>query len=271
MPALTSSASRLRHILLGALAVGAGAFSLVHLSPWTVSEVGQRAFCAGLATLGIVLVFASSRLPDLGRRAMLLGLTTVALASTFRFDPQRFHHIDYHDVTCYYLGAKYSDEIGPFDLYPTVVLVDRENRHQAKLDTTYWAQDRNGFQRKPLKHALKRGREVRTTRFSPERWKQYEKDVLVFQKGLGKGGFRGFLRDKGFNATPAWIAYVKPLVEIVPAAQVRWLTLLDPVLMLGALLLVAVTFGWETGAWSLFYFCVTISTKWLILGSIILR
>lgn len=236
-----------------------------------VEEDTRKVIFSVLAACGIALCLVARMIRPLIRKCAIGVLCVVALANGYRFDARQVGDIDYHDVTCYYLGGKYAAELGPFDLYPAVVEADRRNRRWADLKVKYWAQSRDGFERKTLRHALKRGRVVRKTSFEKERWKEFEGDVEKLQDLLGKRRFRFFLVDKGFNATPAWIAYAHPIIEAVPLEHLRILTLLDVGMLGGALLFVAATFGGEAALFSIFFFLVTISTKSLIPGSHILR
>jgi hypothetical protein len=243
---------------------------LLHWVP-DVDDDGQKAIFAVLLTVGLFLASVWQRTAKSFRRLFLAGLCLLALANMFRWSTERLSRVDYHDVTCYYLGGKYADELGPYELYPATVLADSENRRWANLRKNYWAQSREGFERERLHHALKRGKQVRKQHFTSERWEEFEQDVLALQDEMGKRRFQGFLVDKGFNATPAWIAYAHPLIELVPVEYVEFLTILDALLLTIAFAFVAHTFGGVVGLWGLFFFCSTISTKWLVPGSVILR
>src|SRR5690606_16678867 len=184
-----------------------GAVSFLCLLHWVpdVDDDGQKAIFAVLLSVGLFLASLWQRTATKFRRGLLAILCVLALANMFRWSTERLGRIDYHDVTCYYLGGKYADELGPFELYPATVLADFENRRWANLGKKYWAQSREGFERERLSQAVQRGKKVRKQRFTEERWEEFEDDVLVLQEEMGRRRFRSFLVDKGFNATPAWI------------------------------------------------------------------
>lgn len=265
------SQSRTKLIVAGALlAFFVGFFFSLDLVP-DLDSREQKLTLAGLLIAATPLAIGWSSLAERVRLSLLALLCCLAFGTMFRWSRAHVERYDHHDVICYYLGGKYAPELGPFDLYPAAVLADHQRRRWAKLDNNYWAQSVHGFERQPLTHALSRGREVRRQSFTKARWREFRADVLAFQKDMGRRRFRNFLVDKGFNATPAWIAYARPLIELVPVSQVRYLALLDALLLAGAFLFAATTFGSAATLWSIFFFCATISTKWLVPGGEILR
>ncbi len=231
----------------------------------------QKSTFAAILIAAAPLALFWNRLGTKRRTSFLVLLCFLGFGTMFRWSRAQVEGYDHHDVVCYYLGGKYAPELGPFDLYPATVRADREQRRWADLKASYWAQSVDGFERKPLRHALKRGNAVKKTQFTEARWKLFKKDVHALQAEMGRQRFRNFLVDKGFNATPAWIAYARPLIEMVPVEHVRILTLLDAALLSGALIFCAFTFGSTATLWTLFFFCTTISTKWLVPGGEILR
>lgn len=260
-----------RNGLLFALALVLLAVSLL-VREGPISGLQQKGVHAVLAALALILVAVWRRLGADWRRPLLVLLLALSVANVLRWSSERIGHIDLHDVTCYYLGGKYAPELGPFGLYPAAVRVDRLHHRYAKMrNVTYWAQSREGFEHQPLRHAAVEGRRLQKEVFSEERWAAFEHDVLYFQERMGKRRFRNFLRDKGFNATPGWLLYAHPLMNAVPVEHVPQLVLIDLVLLLGALGFAGFTFGLDAALFLALFLCVTISTKWLIPGSIILR
>lgn len=266
-----SSGCRTRLTVVGALLafVTCFYFSLDLIDD--LDSTKQKFALAALLVLATPLALAWNVLENRVRIGLLTLLCCLAFGTMFRWSRAHLERYDHHDVVCYYLGGKYAPELGPFDLYPAAVLADYQERRWTKLSGNYWAQSLDGFERKPLSHALKRGKQVRKERFTKARWRAFRADVVAFQNNMGRRRFRTFLVDKGFNATPAWIAYARPLIELVPVSQVRYLALLDAFLLAGSFIFVATTFGSAVTLWSIFFFCTTISTKWLVPGAEILR
>lgn len=66
-------------------------------------------------------------------RTALVILALVALINFYQWGTRvPFEQIDSYDVIHYYLGAKYFEELGYYDLYPAIILVDQENGQYLK-------------------------------------------------------------------------------------------------------------------------------------------
>lgn len=193
--------------------------------------------------------------------------------------------LDAYDLLHYYVNAKYFDELGYFDLYPAVMLVDVENHGPFfRQGPTYMAQDEAGHHLEPVDAGVARGREVRE-RFTPERWSQFAHDVLYLQRTVGcsvRGKSKRCVRelddalwnqlinDHGFNGTPVWTMVARPLTS-VPIEHVKLLGYLDVVLVVGALGLVAWAYGGTTALWTALFLLVTYSTRWPYFTWVLLR
>ncbi len=182
--------------------------------------------------------------------------------------------IDVYDVIHYYLGPKYFDELGYFDLYPACILADMENGGPHFTNPpTYQAQDIDGYEVRAFNAALKHGQQVKA-RFSEERWQAFSHDFITLQReyyGLTTKYWQQLVNDHGFNGTPAWTGYAAPLVNLVPVESVKLLGYLDI-----GLVLVGIAVGWWAfGGWSaafLFFFLLTTySTRWPTFSWAILR
>jgi len=253
----------------------AGAFlllgSLLFFAPFQLNGHSQKAAHALVSGAALLLVLSWVRLPQLMRRVMLLVLVVASILNVLRFDTRRLSHIDHHDVVCYYLGGKYAAEVGSFGLYPALVEADRVGRRWTDFKANYWQQSRDGFERKSLRFARKEGRAIRKESFSKERWKEFESDVRSIQKTIGQRRFRSILRDKGFNATPAWITYASPIMNAISVEDVWIIAKADLLLLSIAFGFVGFTFGFDTLLFGLLFLCSSISSKWLIPGSVLFR
>lgn len=261
----------LRRILLVLLAIAIAVLALVYLIPGEIDGKQQKAGHAILALGGLAVIISWTWLGPRTRSVALLLLSILSVANTLRWSSDRLSSIDHHDVVCYYLGGKYSKELSSFYLYPALVEADRHGLRYASMKANYWSQSRSGFAREPIKNAKKEGQLVRKERFEPSRWEEFEKDTRYFQNEMGRGRFRSLLSDKGFNATPAWLSYAGPVMNLVPPEQVHWIAKADLLFLGGALVLVGTTFGLNTALFALFFFCVSISSKWLTPGSVLFR
>lgn len=178
-----------------------------------------------------------------------------------------------------YLNAKYADELGTLDLYPCVILADHENDGPwfPNEGDRYLAQREDDARHvvRSIAHALDRGRTVRDTRFTPERWAAFSHDLLVLQREarprMSAAMWRELIRDHGYNGTPVWTTIAAPLAAAVPVEAVKLLGGLDVALIVAATALVAWAYGRDVAGWALFWMTVTFSMRWPVVSWVFLR
>lgn len=201
---------------------------------------------------------------------LLSILTMVSAANYFRLGTELLvDRIDSYDVIHYYLGARYFKELGYYDLYPALILADHENRPLTNRLFEYRAQNKEtGYQVRPIQDGIERGRYVRETRFTAERWHQFEHDFLYLQRNfqLTKTLWRTLVNDRGFNATPAWIFLMKPIAEWVPVEHIKWLCAVDILFLAIGLLAVRWAYGNTAALWGLLFFMLSYSLRWPVIS-----
>lgn len=261
-----------RPLLIG-LAVAAMVLLALDLSPGGIDGRVVEAIKYWICLLGIILVVVWRWVPRQVATGALICLTVLAGLNYSRFSPRLFTKIDTFDTYHYYLGAKYFDEVGYYDLYPASALVDAEAGTHNRGAKRYRAQTEEGYRPRPLKHALKRGQQVRDEQFSPARWEAFAHDFLYIQREckMGRGSWKTILMDRGFNAPPFWIAIARPVAHIFPVEWLKFLCLLDIFLLLGALTLVSRAYGRVTALWAAFFTLASFSLRWPELGGCFLR
>jgi len=255
------------------LAVGVLALLALEHAPRQLDgrTVEALKYWIGLCGIGLVVVWRWVA-PRIAVGA-LVALTLIAGLNYARFSPRLSTKIDTFDTYHYFMGAKYFDEVGYYDLYPTSALVDAESVPHHRGIKRYRSQTEEGYRPRPLKHALKRGRVVREERFTPERWASYTHDFLYIQREceMGRGSWKTILMDRGFNAPPFWIAVARPIAQVVPVEWLKFLCLLDIWLLLAALTLVSRAYGRVTALWAAFFTLASFSLRWPELGGTFLR
>jgi hypothetical protein len=240
------------------------------------------------AIAGGLLAACWTLLPKGARRPALAGLAVLALANYVRWGPEAIvKRLDAYDLLHYYVNAKYMDELGYLDLYPAVLLVDAENGGPFfPKAQQYMAQDERGHHFEPISHGVARGRVVRETRFTPERWATFEKDVLTLQRDIGcrdrdrRGRcvrelddtlWRDLVLDHGFNGTPVWSLVAGPIANAVPVEHLKALASLDVGVLAVALGVVAWACGADAALFALLFLLLTYSTRWPYVGWVFLR
>jgi hypothetical protein len=240
-----------------------------------VSRAVSEGYKVWLALAAMGLAGAWMWLPRRVAVGLLTTLTLVASLNYVRWGPKLPKRVDPYDLIHYYLNAKYFDELDYFDLYPACILADHENNGPYFTEgNKYLAQDENGHALKPIEHALARGRVVKETHFTPARWTAFTHDFLFLQrntKGLDDELWPQLIQDHGFNGTTVWTMIARPITEIVPVEAVKYLCLIDIVLLAGALVGTAWAFGAPAALWGTLFLVLTYSARWPTYGSAFLR
>ncbi len=217
--------------------------------------IGARILVGGAgATLLIIYALCDRRNIKRGRRwldACLVLLALVAVCAYFDFGayPKFGRFMNPHDFFHYYLGAKYSEEVGYLNLYPAVIVADAEN-NQGRPGQPYFrgmedygfVEAGNALQQKAFYKGL----------FSSARWEEFRKDVSSFRSFLGKRWPRA-AQDKGYNATPVWNLMARALANRVSTGHLLFLVCLDLVLLALMFALVGVAFGWRIMCFSVIF------------------
>jgi hypothetical protein len=209
------------------------------------------------------------------RSTWLTWLTAAAFASvTLYTDFFAFHgtpgFIHWHEVTHYYLGAKYFDELGYGNLYAALARADKEDTGPPPDDRL--ARDLATNRLVPARQLADDSDAVRA-RFGGQRWESFRRDAAVFRQALG-AEWPHVLVDHGYNPTPIWTLIGAPIANLVPAgnrAAIELLTVLDPILLIVAAAAVTWGFGFETTLLSICYFGVIFGTAFGWTGGAYLR
>lgn len=270
MPRRGSGARRLGGLLLLGLLIASlpwGGVDLVYIK--------RLSLFLAAAAVGLVLV-EPSRLDGLAaRRRWMAALTLLAALSLVNFlnyfsfhGARTFVHL--HDVAHYYLNAKYFRELGYSSLYIGMLRAEAEvyDDHFRAIE----ARDLESYDLVHIRELLQRSDPVKAA-FSPQRWRDFRRDVAYFRDALGPL-YGDVLHDHGFNPTPVWLLFGRPLANLVPAGSaggILALCLLDPLLL--AVLFAAVwsAVGARTALLALVHFCVIFGATFAWTGGAFLR
>ncbi|MFW2388038.1 MAG: hypothetical protein ACN4G0_06865, partial [Polyangiales bacterium] len=231
----------------------------------TVGHVGNREVSlvrgtvAAAAAVAVGLATFARRL----RPKAWVELTVLAVCAVIAFlafynlgQPQFRNHktgaddfAHYFDLRQYYTTAKYFDEAGYGGIYAADLAAYLEDVPNASIER---------LAKRPM-------RDLETLRistvaeqqdaiaaapgwFTPERWAEYKRDTGYFRATVGTSSYFDSLLDMGGNATPVWLGVTHLLFNAVEPsdAAFAWMALLDPLLILAALLAIGFTFGVRT-------------------------
>jgi hypothetical protein len=184
-----------------------------------------------------------------GRALRALGV--LGVLAYFNFGAFHFGGIRVHlwDMTHYYLGAKYFDELGYDGLYECLAVADAQQPGAGPRVAARVITDLRSNQMTTAADAVAHPGRCRD-RFAPTRWRDFEGDVAFLRAQFPADAWERLSTDHGFNASPAWVLIARPLAGDGPVTWSRllMLTALDPLLVVAALGAVAGAFGGEAAA-----------------------
>jgi hypothetical protein len=180
-------------------------------------------------------------------RRLRLGLLAAAAATAygsyfFFYQTGRLH---LEDAFHYYVGAKYSPELGYYGLYDCALrALDEAGR--VGPDDLLRVRNLATMQREPVAAARARGAACQAA-FSPARWRAFAADVAWFHERTGALRWRHVMEDHGYHPSPVWTLFGRPAATWIPVStHARLLTLVDHGLVLATLLAVGLAAGLET-------------------------
>ncbi len=238
-----------------------------------------RGVLAAASVLYVALYAGLQLLRASVRPKALLALRSAMVASIvfgwfnyYQFDKKVFDGLgDYTDITYYYINSKYLAELGYFGLYPAMILADAEgSRRHSKAIRQY--RDLRDYEVKPVAEALRHGRIIKQTRFTPERWAEFVHDVDYFISRKSTRSMRSnFYVDHGYNPPPTWSVSGAFLANLTPVEHVKRIARVDMVLVAAMFAAIVWAFGLDPFLFAMLFFVTTFSGRWPILGEALLR
>ncbi len=231
--------------------------TLIEIYPFFDQEPALRAMAAGLAGLVVVKETYLSKRWEPHRAVSLATLAfcaVTAFGTYYHFGmPQFFDHakgrrtlVHTWDMRNYFPVVKYFRELRFDGVYLASLA--------AYIDNT------PGFTAEQLKHVHLR--DLRTAemttgdkvaselpairaRFTPERWREFRRDMKYFSDTMGPADYLNSMQDHGGNATPVWILAAYLLFRHAPANELTLSLagLIDPILVLFFFFVLWRTFG----------------------------
>ena len=232
-----------------------------------------------VAAFGLMIVLANSLLRAVARsdyfrrtrRAALIGLAIFAAALwsnifQFHFNSRIHAHEFYH----YYLGSKYSPELGYMRLYRCTIAADRE--------TNIARYSKARLIRNLDDNTVVSSQSVEETRdckqfFSPSRWLSFTEDLKWFRAATTRETYTRMQLDHGYNATPVWGALGFFLSNMAGATETNFFlfSLLDPLLLSICAIVAIFTFGIEATCVAVIFFGTNFIANFSWTGGAFLR
>ena len=186
----------------------------------------------------------------------------------FGFGGGYFH---YHEFFHYYLGAKYSTELGYTGLYECVAVAEVQQGRRHEVDNR-WIRDLRTNELRPG-YAVVTGSSCADRFISTARWDEFKHDVAWFRDRLGPEKWLNVQMDHGYNATPAWTVVGRVLANTGPIGSFRIAALwwIDPVLLMAMWGVVWWAFGWRVMCVALVWWGTNYPARYNFTGGAFLR
>ena len=177
-------------------------------------------------------------------------LAALAFCAYFDFFNPKVRYPEYyhrHELFHYYLGSKYNKELGYTRIYECSAIAEVELGRGAQIRKRELRDLRENLI-KPIPDTYVFSNPGRCKKhFTPEKWEAFKKDVDWFQHASRGSYWENMHKDHGYNPPPVWTMAGKFFGSFAPAGDgfFKLLAAIDPVLQLGAVLLVWWAFGWK--------------------------
>jgi hypothetical protein len=151
-------------------------------------------------------------------------------------------YIQSWNVYHYYLGSKYFDELGYFDIYRYTLANDEKAGNRLAFVPKF--RDLHTYRVVDRQRGL---HGIDENRFSEERRQSFVTDLYAILDFVREGVFRNMIRDRGYNPSPFGNFVYSTLSSLLPIdiqATRSLLCILDWLVLIPTFFLVAKTFGW---------------------------
>ena len=218
---------------------------------YRTSEVRTAILIAGFVLYASGRFFFSPQPPRLARLRMILLIATAATAFASYYQFFQFSHARGFATTDnfhYYVGSKYFDELGYFNLYSCALVVLAERGLQLPDAQSHKARDLRSMELRPYDTVKQDGRNC-PERFGAVRWQEFGDDIVYFIQDLPHHLRRATWQDHGYHPPPSWTLVGGWVAAVAPATDPKTayrLARIERVLVVLGFGLVIWAFGWET-------------------------
>ncbi|NIA12592.1 MAG: hypothetical protein GWP08_00835 [Nitrospiraceae bacterium] len=201
--------------------------------------------------------------------AVLICTSIFGVFNYYKFDKKVLTTVrDYMDVIYYYTNSKYFDELGHFDLYPAILLADQEGPNRLKRIRSFRDLRTYKHVRRTSGLTPKRIKEIKDN-FSPEQWQAFQHDVNFLTQHYRN--WKYVMADRGYNPPATWTVVGGTLSSATPIEKMKYITMVDFVLMAIMFVVIARAYGMSVMLFALLWYSLTFSGRWPILGEALLR
>lgn len=235
----------------------------------------ELAFKGMLCLLSIPVVLRLSHAPKRfsSRKAGQWLMLTAVVAVLAYVNLGNFHgrtSVHYWEQYHYFLGSKYFPELGYDGLYAASIVAQMETAPGAPLQPVI--RDLRTNKVVTWAETADHRRQVRE-RFSEERWQLFLDDHGHFYSNMAADYLYAVRKDHGYNPTPTWTFMARLLTAWMPANRTNLvaLGLVDPLLLLLAIVMIGRTYGSRIAAMSVVIFGLGYAWRYEWIGGAVLR
>jgi hypothetical protein len=247
---------------------------------WATITKGIRiALAAGTALL-IMYDMRAARLKQPPsarvRKRLALCLTAVAFVTYFDFFNPNTRYSEYyhrHEFYHYYLGSKFSQELGYTRLYECTFVAEIENGHAASIRKRQIRNLETNLLMPSVDTHVFDKPELCKQHFTTSRWDAFKRDVAWFHQSAAGSYWEGMQHDHGYNPPPVWTMTGKLFANLAPAGDTffKLLAGIDVALHLGIVGLFYWAFGWRVATVATVYWSANAPADFLWTGGAFLR
>lgn len=251
------------------------------MPPWWNDATSAR-FELGLAVAGLALLTWGYALARRGRPrahrrlrdALLALLGLIAAGAYINFGAFHFpSFVHGWDLFHYYMGGKYSQELGYERLYECATIADSETGLGRQVAQRRLTDLRTNVIETAGDLDLLAHPERCKSHFSSERWESFRQDVAFFRQREPPQRWEDLFTDHGYNGTPVWAIAGGFLANLSPAGerQIAALASLDLAYLAAMVLLIGWGFGWRMACVALLVFATNFPSRFFWTGGSFLR
>lgn len=187
------------------------------------------------------------------KRLVTIALTLIAFGTYFDFGNPNVRYSEYyhrHEFYHYYLGSKYSEELGYKRLYDCTMIAEIENGRRSQIEKREFRDLRVNLIKKAKDTYIFTQPELCTKHFSKSRWEDFKKDVEWFYNSARGSYWERMQQDHGYNPPPVWTMTGKALASLHPAdgGYFKFLASIDVLFQAGMIVLLYWAFGHKVAA-----------------------
>jgi hypothetical protein len=193
------------------------------------------------------------RIPLRWKKRVAYVMTAIAFLVYFDFFNPNVRYVEYyhrHEFYHYYLGSKFSKEVGYVRLYECSMIAEIELGRGDQIRKRDVRDLRMNLIKPVESTYIVSDPDQCKKYFTPERWEAFKKDVDWFYHSAAGSYWEGMQKDHGYNPPPVWTMTGKFFGSFGPAddAYFKALACIDILFHVGTVLLFGWAFGWRAMA-----------------------